>query len=146
MADLDVALPDGLALLGALAVVVGTYLPWIVPAPGTDVVPAVYLPGMETGVAVHDYPVLGTLAVGLAAAARERDRRRGGYLAAATGALIALATVGYAGARLAGGVTFGVFVPGPGVHLTVAGGLLLVAAGWRHLAAMAVGEGLAPSG
>lgn len=133
MADLDLTPADGLALLGAAAVAVGTYLPWIVTAPDADVVPQVYLSGMERGIAGVDYVVLGVLVAGLAAAAYYRDDRRGGYLAAGTGALVALLTGYYFAATV--GNFLGAFVPGPGAYLTVAGALLLVVAGWRQVRA-----------
>lgn len=132
MADPDPTLADGFALGGALVVAVGTYVPWIVTSPDADVVPAVYLSGMEWGVVGHDYLVLGLLVAGLAAAARYRSDRRGGYLAAATGVGVALSTVSSLASTLGG--FLGSFVPGPGAVLTVVGGLLVVVAGWRHLA------------
>lgn len=147
MDDPDPTVDDGLALLGALAVAVGTYLPWIVRAPGADVVPAIYVPGMETGLAAPDYAVLAVLVVGLAAAAHERPRRRAGHLAAGTGLLVALVTGGYLGVALTGGgATLGAFAPGTGAYVTLAGASLLAAAGWRHASAVAGADGLATPG
>lgn len=131
-----------LALLGGALAAVGTVPPWIVTAPGQQVVPAIYLPGMETGIRSHDYPVLGILVVGLAAAFHGRHRRRGGYLAAATGALVVLVSGLVVFAMLDGFV--GTFVPGPGVALSVAGGLLLASAGWGHLVSHPDGVGVDP--
>lgn len=129
--------PAWLTLVGALAVGVGTWLPWIVHAPGREMVIQIYVPGMEWGLAAPDYVVLTVLVVGLAVAAGTRQDHRGGYATAATGGLIAAVTVGYLVATLSGGgATFGAFVPGPGAVLTVIGGLVLVEAGRRHRSAL----------
>ena len=138
--------PEWLALVGALVVTVGTYVPWIVAAPGRDVVISIYVPGMEWGLAGLDYLLLGLLVVGLAAAGRYRRRRRGGSIAAATGGAIVVLT-GYvlAGTLLGGPASLGAFVPGLGAALTVAGGLLLVLAGWRHVVSIADGGAAAPA-
>lgn len=126
----DTAPSERLAVVGALLAALGTYVPWIVTAPGVDVVPAIYLAGMGWRVAGSDHVVLGVLVVGLAVAARYRHRRRGGLLAAATGGLVVVLTVVLLASSLDG--FLGTFVPGPGAVVTVAGGLVLVVAGRRH--------------
>jgi hypothetical protein len=127
-ADADVTAPEYLALAGAVLAAAGTTIPWVVTSPWAEVVPAVYLDGMGYGVAGADYLLLGVLAVGLAAAARYRRAPRGGYLAAATGALVAVLAVDLAFSSLGG--FLGAFLPGPGAAVTAAGGVVLVLAGW----------------
>lgn len=123
--------PEVIALAGATIVAVGTYVPWVVPAPGVELVPAIYLQGMGWRVAGSDYLVLAVLLVGLATAATRRRRRHGGYLLAGTGAVVAALTALVTATSIDGFV--GTFVPGVGAFLTVVGGLVLVGAGWHHL-------------
>lgn len=129
--------PEWLALGGALAVVVGTWLPWVMVAPWVDAVIQIVVPDTRPGIDGRDYAILGILALGIAAAAHYRQDRRGGDAAAATGGLIVVVAVGSLLAIFVGGpVALGAFVPGPGAVLTVLGGLLLGDAGRRHRAAL----------
>ena len=128
--DADTTVPELLALVGAIVAAVGTYVPWIVAAPGRQAVPAIYLPGMGWRFAGHDYLVVGLLVVGLAVAGRHRHERLGGHLAAGTGVVVALLT-GYVVVTSLEGF-LGAFVPGAGVAVTLAGALLLVVAGRRQ--------------
>lgn len=131
--DADVTAPEYLALAGAVLAVAGTTLPWVVADPRAEMVPAVYLSGMGYGVAGSDYLVLGVLVVGLAAGARYRRHRSGGYLAAATGVLVAVLAAAVTFSSLSG--FLGAFLPGPGAAVTAAGGVLLALAGWWQVAA-----------
>jgi hypothetical protein len=127
-ADADVTAPEYLALAGAVLAAAGTTIPWVVTSPWAEVVPAVYLDGMGYGVASADYLVLAVLVVGLAAAARYRRVPRGGYVAAATGALVAVLAAAITLTSLSG--FLGAFLPGPGAAVTAAGGVVLALAGW----------------
>jgi len=122
---------EALAAAGAAIAAPGTYAPWVVTAPGQEVVPAVYLDGMGWGVGAFDVVVLAVLGVGLAAAAAYRGRRRGGYCLAATGVLVALLAV-YGPLASIDGFLW-TFVPGPGAAVTALGGSLLVVAGRRRV-------------
>lgn len=125
---------ESLALAGAALAAAGTLVPWVVTAPGQQVVPSVFLDGMGWRVGGFDVVVLGVLAVGLVAAAANRRRRRGGHLLAATGALVAVLAV-YGPFASIGGF-LGTFVPGPGAAVTLLGGVLLVVAGRRCVGAV----------
>lgn len=140
-ADADVTGPEYLALAGAVLAAAGTTIPWVVTSLWAEVVPAVYLDGMGYGVGDGDYLLLGVLVVGLAAAARYRRTRSGGYLAAATGALVAVLAVAIALSSLSG--FLGAFLPGPGAAVTAAGGVVLVLAGWWQAATVSNPEGAA---
>jgi hypothetical protein len=138
-ANAEPTAPEYLALAGAVLAAAGTTVPWVVTSPWAEVVPAVYLDGMGYGVAGADYLLLGVLAVGLAAAARHRRARRGGYIAAATGALVAVLAVAIALSSLSG--FLGAFLPGPGAAVTAAGGVVLALAGWWQVATTQAGDG-----
>lgn len=139
---------EWVALAGTVLAAVGTVPPWIVVAPGQDVVIRIYVPGMEWGLAGVDYLVLGVLAVGTAAAARTRPARSEAVVAAGTGIVVAALAAQFLWARvLFGPAALGAFMPGPGVGLTLVGATLLVAAGWWHVRWVAADAGAAaPAG
>lgn len=129
--DLGAISVISLSVTGALAVLIGLWLPWLVVKPDhTGVVPAIHLPGMEHGFAGLDLPIVVVVVVGVALSTVYGSERTRARLALATAALTLLLAVWHVG-QTAGidGTYLDVFVVGGGVPLTLFGGGVLLVAG-----------------
>lgn len=120
------------ALLGAVAVAVGTWLPWLIVRPGYDgPVPAVHLPGMSAGLAGLDwFALLGAVValVGVTPVSVPRlDDRRAALVTILAGGLVVVLTLIYLFSTVSN--FLGTFVPGIGFYLTALGGVHLSAGG-----------------
>jgi hypothetical protein len=126
-------------LLGAGAVAVGTWLPWVTVRPGYDgPVPAVYLPGMDAGFASLDWFLLLGAVVALVGVApvsipRLGRARAAGVAILAGGLVVVLALVSLFSSV---GSFLGTFVPDVGFYLAALGGVHLSVGGMLQLHAL----------
>ena len=124
--------PNVVPLVGIAALVAGAVLPWISPNPFHDgPVFLVYLPGMRSGLELWGLVTLPLTVLAafvlLWSGPRTTLTLTGVAIVSAALALTNLTTYGFTG----------MFVPGPGVYLTLTGGvLLLVAAGWSPISSV----------
>ena len=116
---------------GVVAVVHGAWLPWLTVEPGhAGPVPAIYVSGMEAGIAGQDYPILALAGVAGAAVVASRWWRFGGLLTLSSGAGIVVLTLWWVVETIGtDGAYLGVFVLGQGAYVTIAGGALFAGAG-----------------
>jgi predicted membrane channel-forming protein YqfA (hemolysin III family) len=125
--------------LGVVAVGVGTWLPWLTVRPGYDgPVPAIYLPGMDAGIAGLDWIALLVTALALAGVAPTSvprlGRVRAALVATFAGGLVVAVTILYLLSNV--GSFLGTFVPDAGFYLTALGGVHLSVGGVLRLHAL----------
>lgn len=131
-----------LTAVGAVAVAVGLWLPWLVVKPThAGAVPSITHTGTGYGFSGFDYPVLLLVAVGALLSARYGTTRSRARLSILTAAVPVLTVLWYV-ARTVGvdGTYLDVFVVGRGISVTLFGGGVLLVAGVLRYAIVGTDE------
>ena len=126
------SLRDGaLVGAGAIAVSVGTYLPWVrldPRLPPDAAIPQIYFPGMDTGLEAFDLALLGVTGAVLLPHGVGSRRWVRPVVTLPVGVGIVLLCTHYLSMSSVVGVS-ALYIPAPGWYLTLLGGLLFTVAG-----------------